>query len=84
MLAANEVLVRDTEGYGAECAHRAPVPQVTPRHAWAKTHKMANSAAETATVYNREADIALPITLVRLRQGVDGTKARAIEGQTID
>jgi hypothetical protein len=51
---------------------------------------MANSVADTVTVYNKEAgiakeaDIALPITLVRLRQDVDGTKARVIEGQTID
>jgi hypothetical protein len=62
------------EGYGAECAHQAPVPQATSRHAWAKTHKMANSVADTVTVYNKEADIALSITLVRLRQDVDGTK----------
>jgi hypothetical protein len=51
---------------------------------------MANSVADTVTVYNeeadiaKEADIALPITLVRLRQDVDGTKPRVIEGQTID
>jgi hypothetical protein len=45
---------------------------------------MANSVADTVTVYNKEADIALPITLVRLRQDVDGTKSRVIEGQTID
>jgi len=55
------------------CA-RAPVQQATSRHTWAKTHKMANSVADTVTVYNKEADIALPITLVRLRQDVDGTK----------
>ena len=30
--------------------------------------------ADTVTVYNKEADIALPITLVRLRRDVDGTK----------
>ena len=70
--------------------HRAPVPRATSRHAWAKTHKMANSVADTVTVYNKEADIAkeaditVPITLVWLRQDVDGTKARVIEGQTID
>ena len=64
----------DTERHGAERAHRAPVPQATSRHAWAKTHKMANSVADTVTVYNKEADIALPITLVRLRHDVDGTK----------
>ena len=41
------------------------------------------TVADTVTVYNNEADIALPITLVRLRQDVDGTK-RIIEGQTVD
>jgi len=45
---------------------------------------MANSVAETAAVYNKEAYIALPIT----RSGFDGTsteqKRELIEGQTID
>jgi hypothetical protein len=69
------------EGYGAECAHQAPVPQATSRHAWAKTHKMATSVADTVTVYNKEADIALPIPW----SGFDRTSTEQNNrGQTID
>jgi len=67
---------------GPECAHQAPVPQATLRHAWAKTHKMANSVADTVTVYNKEADIALPITPVPASTG--RRRNKIIDGQTID
>jgi hypothetical protein len=61
--------------------HRVPVPQATSRHAWAKTHKLATSVADTVTAYNKEADIALPIPW----SGFDRTSTEQNNrGQTID
>jgi hypothetical protein len=41
--------------------HRAPVPQATLAPCLGENHKMATSVADTVAVYNKEADIALPI-----------------------